>query len=301
MHITVLYGGVSEERAVSLQSGVCVLRALERAGAQVRGVELAQALPDEGLLCELAQTDAVFLALHGGAGEDGSLQACLEAHGIFHYTGTGPQGSALAMHKARAKRAVAAMGGAVAGDTLLAQKGECAPLPYPFVTKPVQGGSSVGVFMITTAKEWEALTPSGPFLCEEYLPGREFSVGILGGRALPPVEICPREGFYDYAHKYTKGACEEKCPAPLSPPRRAALQNFALLAFLALGLRDYARIDFKENAQGELCFLEANTLPGMTECSLLPLAASHAGMGMEALCLTMAKMAAARRGFTTRT
>jgi D-alanine-D-alanine ligase len=295
LHITVLYGGVGEEREVSLRSGECVLRALAAQGAQVSGVMLDAPFPDATILRELGETDAVFLALHGGAGENGELQDHLESHGIFHYTGTGIAASALAMDKARARDAVRAVGVPVASGVVSTLKTTEPPMPYPFVVKPLRGGSSVGVVLVRAAWEWENCTPSVPFLCEEYLTGREFSVAVLGGRCLPPIEICPRGGFYDYAHKYTAGATEEICPAPMPLPRRAALQDLALLCFDALGLRDYGRIDFKESAYGELCFLEANTLPGMTECSLMPLAASRAGMTLGALALDMARAAMARK------
>ncbi len=296
MRIAVVYGGVSAERAVSIASGTQVLEALLAGGEDAFGLLLDEELPGEGALEQMYAADAVFLALHGGAGEDGRLQRALERRGIYHYTGTGPQGSALAMNKDAAKRAVAACGVRVGKWEICEGSCQEAPLPFPFVRKPRDGGSSVGLCVVRSQADWCSPPPgTGPLLCEEYLPGREFSVGVLGHRALPPVEICTPGGLYDYAHKYTKGAAQELCPAPISTVRRAELQNLALASFAALGLRDYARIDFKEDGGGALCFLEANTLPGMTECSLLPLAGSVAGYGMGALCLHMASMAATRR------
>ena len=296
MRIAVVFGGASAERAVSIRSGECVCAALLGKGEDAFALMLDGELPSVGEYAQMRESDAVFLVLHGGAGEDGRLQRALEAQGIYHYTGTGAEGSLFAMNKAEAKRAVAAFGVRVADGVELEMAGGKVPLAFPFVIKPRNGGSSQGLRVLYTQADWDALpTPSEPFLCEDYLSGREFSVGVLGGRALPPVEICTEGALYDYAHKYTKGATEELCPAPVSSVRRAELQNMALLAFEALGLRDYARIDLKEDANGRLCFLEANTLPGMTECSLLPLAGRAAGYDMGALCLRMAHMAAKRR------
>ncbi len=295
MHIAVLYGGVSAERAVSLSSGKCVAQALRSAGEEVTELILDSALPSDKQRAALFASDAVFLALHGGAGEDGSVQRCLEEWGIYHYTGSDARGSALAMDKAAAKTAVQTVGVVVARGVVLREKQAAAPLAYPFIVKPLTGGSSLGLRLIDSEKAWGELQISEALLCERFLTGREFSVGVLDGRALPPVEICPRAGLFDYEHKYVRGKSAEICPAPVSSAERITLQNLALLAFSALGLRDYARVDFKEGNAGELCFLEANTLPGMTDCSLLPLAASHAGLDFTALCQTMATLAAKRR------
>ena len=194
-----------------------------------------------------------------------------------------------------AKRLVGAVGVPVAEGVLLHGATASAPLPYPCVVKPQNGGSSIGMQVIQTAEEWRKLAPSGGILCESYLPGREFTVGILDGAALPVVEIRPRGGVYDYRHKYTAGACEELCPAPIPPERARHLQELSRKAFAALGLRDYARIDLREDSKGKPCFLEANTLPGMTQTSLFPLAAEAAGLSFPELCEKMAAMAAKRK------
>lgn len=293
MQIAVVYGGLSAERAVSLSSGKCVAHALREAGETVSELRLDSALPDDTQREALLAADAVFLALHGGAGEDGSVQRRLEEWGVFHYTGSAACASALAMDKAAAKAAVQAVGVAVAEGAVLCEK-RSAPFAYPFIVKPLSGGSSVGLRVIDGEEAWGAVKWSEPMLCERLLPGREFSIGVLDGRALPPIEIRPRAGMFDYEHKYVRGKSEELCPAPVSSAERIALQNLSLLAFAALGLRDYARIDIKEGAAGEFCFLEANTLPGMTDCSLLPLAASRAGLGFAELCQYMAGLAAKR-------
>lgn len=294
MRIMVLYGGESDEREVSLRSGARVASALQSAGHQVMRVDyrtghLAYLLED------MQVVDAIFLALHGGFGEDGSLQEALEKEGIFHYTGSDPRGAALAMEKTAAKACVAAKGVPVAKGMALSSALREPPFPYPVVLKPDSGGSSVGLRFVRSQKEWRKITPFEGILCEEYLPGREYTVGVFDGKALPVVEIRPIGGAYDYEHKYTVGASEELCPAPLSDSKAQHLSKLALSAFAALGLRDYARIDFREDGMENPRFLEANTLPGMTETSLFPLAATTAGISFPTLCEKMAALAAKRK------
>ena len=294
MKILVLLGGVSEEREVSIASGVRVSGALRARGHTVRDMRVDTLLPEEAVLRRAKEVDCVFLCLHGGAGEDGRWQRALEDAGIRHYTGSDPVSSALAMDKPRAKTCVERYGVPLAKGCVWCAGMEMPELAFPFIVKPCNGGSSVGFEIVRSAEEWGKLTPSEDLLCEEYLPGREYSVAVWQGRALPPIEIRPRGGVYDYAHKYEPGASEELCPAPLSAPRLAFLQDLALLSFGALGLRDFARVDFKEDARGIPCFLEANTLPGMTATSLFPLAARTARIDMETLCESMAEIAAKR-------
>lgn len=289
-----MYGGAGDEREVSLSSGACVAEALCLAGHTVLGVDWngkVEHIP----FGALAASDAVFLALHGGSGENGELQSALEEQGIFHYTGSSPYASSLAMNKGRAKAAVAPLGVPVAAGFLLSEGKTLTPASLPLVVKPLCGGSSVGLLIIKSEKDLENPLPRGVLLCEEYLPGREYSVGILEGVPLPPVEIIPHNGVYDYKNKYTVGATREECPARVDKGKLATLKREASAAFFALGLRDYARIDFKEDAAGVPRFLEANTLPGMTKTSLLPLAASVAGFDMSALCQRMVIPAARRK------
>lgn len=298
MKVAVLYGGVSAERAVSLCSGARIAAALHEAGHAVTLLDVGD-VPKPRELALMRDSGGVFLALHGGSGEDGRLQALLEQNGIDHYTGSPPHGAALAMNKEKAKACVGAAGVAVAQGIVLHGFCPMPPLPYPFVCKPLLGGSSVGLSFIYGIEGWKKQATSSHFeegmLCEAYLSGREYTVGVLNGCALPAVEIRPTGGVYDYAHKYTAGATAELCPAPISREQSARLAADALRAFRALGLRDYARIDFREDGEGVPHFLEANTLPGMTETSLLPLAAKTWGIDFEKLCERMLLLAAARK------
>jgi D-alanine-D-alanine ligase len=198
------------------------------------------------------------------------------------------------MDKLAAKRCVSALGVPVSTTyTWCGEKPHTPPF-LPMVVKPVGGGSSIGLQILRSAAQWRETYVGEGMMCERYLPGREYSVAILEGRALPPVLIEPVAGEYDFAHKYTKDATREVCPAPLSSWERTRLQNTALLAFAALGLRDLARIDLREDVDGVPTFLEANTLPGMTQTSLFPLAAQCAGISFAALCERLAVIAATR-------
>ena len=295
MNIVVLCGGVSAEREVSLQSGERVARALAARGHRVRREDLrCEEIPGE-LLGELRAAACVFLALHGGAGEDGRVQRQLEREGILHYTGSGPAASALAMQKQAAKACVARVGVPVAeGFVLWPGEKISRPTPLPLAVKPLSGGSSVGLRILREPAELAALSAAEPLLCERFLPGREYSVSVLQSKALPPVEIRPLGGIYDYAHKYTKGYTEELCPAPIAAAELERLQMLAERCFTALGLGDYGRIDFREDEAGVPHFLEANTLPGMTETSLLPLSARAAGISFPRLCEEIARMAEKR-------
>jgi D-alanine-D-alanine ligase len=164
------------------------------------------------------------------------------------------------------------------------------------MVKDIAGGSSEGLRLLRTDDEVAAYCPTRPMLAEEYLSGREYTVGVIDGRALPVVEIKVDDGLYDFAHKYEQGAASEICPAALSAGKTAYLQSLATAVYAVLGLRDVARVDFKEDARGRVCFLEANTLPGMTETSLLPLAAQNAGLSFPMLCERLARLACGHRG-----
>ncbi len=299
LRVAVLYGGVGEEREISLLSGARMAAALTERGHTVWKMPIETALPSERELRVAREADALLLAFHGGAGEDGTLAAFLEKESILHYAGSRADAARLAMDKLAAKRVVAASGVPVA--TTYEWRGEVPQAPpfLPIVVKPVSGGSSIGLSIVRNEGEWHAAASREGVMCERYLPGREYSVSVLDGRALPPVLIEPVDGEYDFAHKYTAGATREICPPPLSACERIRLQNTALLAFSALGLRDLARIDLREDAHGVPTFMEANALPGMTQTSLFPLAAERAGLDFGALCERLAMIAVERKGKNT--
>lgn len=329
MKIAVLMGGTSAEREVSLASGIAIVHALRSRGHDVVTIDTARGFiqPQEessllpegvhaappaetggaltpielGDVPELRTADVAFLALHGGQGEDGTIQGLLELMGV-PYTGTGPLGSGMAMDKDITKR--------------LLRDGQVPTLPwrvtrapdhaydpgaiselvgYPCVVKPSRQGSSVGLTVVQQAEGLEeavqlAARYDTEVMIEHFAKGRELTVGVLEDHALPPVEIRPKSGLYDYESKYTPGMTTYLCPAPLEEEIVAQVQAYALRAFRILRLRGYARIDFIL-ANDQLYCLEANTLPGMTATSLLPKAAVAAGIAFPDLCERIAKSA----------
>jgi D-alanine-D-alanine ligase len=296
VRITVLLGGFSAERAVSLNSGAAVARALRSLGHDVREVDP----PDESWSLP-AGTDVVFLALHGTYGEDGAVQQRLEELGV-PYTGCGPEASRAAFDKVITKQRCIDAGIPTARFLVLDSPGAVWPMGWqpPVVLKPVRQGSSVGLQIVERVADWsqalsEALRYDGQVLMEERIIGRETTVGILDGRALPIVEVRPKQGAYDYTNKYTAGASEYFCPAPFDPPVSQAIQAAALGAFNAIGGRDYGRVDVMVRANGEPVVLEVNTLPGMTDTSLLPKAGEAAGLSYAELCQRMVELALRRR------
>ncbi len=245
--------------------------------------------PNVLALCELA--DIVFLGLHGANGEDGRIQAAFDLMGI-RYTGSGYLSSALAMDKSLSKQLFREAGiPAPAGISLkYGQTVDPASVPYPCMVKPVCGGSSVGAYRVDRPEDLpgalqEAYTFEEDVIVEQFITGREFSVGVIDGKALPVIEIAPIQGFYDYKNKYQPGSTIETCPADLSAELTLQLQTYAEQVFEALKLTSYARIDFMMDTQDQSFYcLEANTLPGMTPTSLLPQEAAAIGMSFEALC-----------------
>lgn len=285
--IVVLAGGVSAEREVSLGSGQACAMALSRS-FPTRFCEVrSDALPSE-----LDGTKhVVFSTLHGTFGEDGGMPRLLDAAGIG-YAGCGETASALLMDKSRTKRLMREQG--LAGpkerlfnaDQLPSADEVIAELGEQLVVKPNNEGSSVGLRLVTNRSELEKalaeITP-GSWLIEERILGREFSIGVLNGKALGVVEIRPKSGVYDYKSKYTKGLTEYFAPAPIEDELTKLIQQMAERAYAACGCRDYVRVDYMLSSQNELYLLEINTLPGMKETSLLPMSARCMGLDFTAL------------------
>ena len=238
-------------------------------------------------LCQSA--DAVFMALHGANGEDGKIQACFELLGI-PYTGTDFVSAAMAMDKGITKDIFKAWGiPTPKGIWLRKGEAESEKVPYPCIVKACCGGSSVGVCIAHDDEEYEAAKEEAfryddQVVIEQYIEGREFSVGVMNGKALPVIEIAPKTGFYDYKNKYQAGSTVETCPAELDPEKTKEMQAVAEQVFRALRLKNYARMDFMMSKEGEIFCLEANTLPGMTPTSLLPQEAAAVGISFEQLC-----------------
>ena len=242
-------------------------------------------------LCEKA--DIVYMALHGDCGENGELQAFFDARGI-RYTGSGAEGCRNAMNKWISKQMFESVGILTPKGRLLKAGDPFDPdsLPIPCVVKPCNGGSSIGVSIVHKRRDlYDALklafSMENTILVEEYVKGRELSCGVLGGRALPPIEIIPLHGFYDYKNKYQAGASREVTPAEIDTEATERIQKIALDVFRLLGLSIYGRIDFLLTERGDAYCLEANTLPGMTPTSLLPQEAAVVGYSYEQLCDTI--------------
>lgn len=303
MPVTVIGGGWSGERAISLRSLQGVSSALKERGWKVDAVDL---LPDQGLpkpatprhasgvrlsglLPRLKRVKGglAFLVLHGPGGEDGRLQGLLDLAGI-PYTGSGVLASAVAMDKALAKTVLRAAGLPVPGGLALTRGAKVPAIKLPAVVKPVAQGSSLGMSLVRTraqllqglqgAWRWDRVA-----LVEPFLAGRELTVGVLGAQALPVVEIVPQHAFYDFHSKYAAGGSRHLCPAPIPAATARRAQALALAAHRALGCRAYSRADFILSPSGKLSLLEVNTLPGMTSVSLLPDAAKATGLSYGAL------------------
>jgi D-alanine-D-alanine ligase len=294
IRVAVLMGGISAEREVSLSSGAMVAAALAEAGYEAVPVDATRNLP--ALLDELLRVnpDIVFNALHGRFGEDGCIQGILDWMGL-RYTHSGPRASALAMDKPAAKAIFADAGLPVAPHRLVTA-GELAaadPLQRPYVVKPVNEGSSVGVAIMTEGDNRRAdiaaaWPPREPVMAEAFIPGRELTVAVLGAEPLAVTEITTARGFYDYAAKYEEGGSRHILPAAIPPEVTEAARAISLAAHEALGCRGASRADLRwddsrPGASG-LVLLELNTQPGMTPTSLLPEQAAFRGIDFPALC-----------------
>ncbi len=300
-HIALLMGGWSPEREVSLSSGRECAKALADHGYRVTAIDVGRDL--SALLRALdPRPDAIFNALHGVGGEDGTIQALFEMLAI-PYTHSGVLASAVAMHKPTAKMLFRAAGLPIAEDIVVAveELARCNPLPAPFVVKPVNQGSSVGVRIVRGGDNfWREEVLGWRFgqqiMIERFIPGRELTVAVIGEQALGVCEIVPRGGFYDYMAKYAEGGSVHLVPAPI--PRRIYEEalDIALRAHRCLGCRGVSRADLRYDdtpeGGGRLYLLEVNTQPGMTPTSLVPDIARHAGIGFDELVVWIVEHAA---------
>lgn len=290
--VAVMFGGTSAEREVSLRSGAAVLAALQKQGVDAHAFD-----PKDQPLSALtaAGFDRVFIVLHGRGGEDGTIQGALQLMGL-PYTGSRVLGSALAMDKIRCKWLFQAQGLPTA-KFLVAEAGKqlnyqdiLQQLAGKVMVKPANEGSSIGMSAASTAQELEqalavAFQYDADVLVEQWIQGREFTVTVLNGKALPIVEMRTPRSFYDYEAKYQSNSTEYLCPAPLTADQTAFLQQAATAAFTAVGASGWGRVDAMLDGQGNFYLLEVNTVPGMTEKSLVPMAAKAAGLTFEQLVL----------------
>ena len=290
--VAVLMGGISSEREVSLRSGACIAKGLEDAGCQVERV----VLDSESVAGKIpAGTEAVFIALHGGYGENGGVQRDLDAIGI-PYTGPGAAASAIAIDKWETKRVFLREGVPTPRGALVEGEGAVLPegLAFPVAVKPRADGSSVGLTCPCKKEQWAAAVAEAARLgegviVEEYIPGKEWTVGIVGDKPLPVIEIAPKGGVYDYGSKYTKGATVY---TPLDDtPLTRKCQGIAMDAFRAIGAKGLSRVDFRVTPDGRCLALEVNTVPGFTETSLVPKAAAKAGLTFAETCAEILNLA----------
>jgi len=290
--VAVLMGGIGEERDVSIQSGTCVAEALKQAGSKVVTADIS---PDNLDILEDTGIDIFFIALHGKFGEDGRLQQILEDKSLL-YTGSGPAASKLAFDKIASKKAFAKAGVVTPKSISFDEQTnteqletELSQLANKLVVKPIRQGSTVGVTIVENPKSALAdarrcLTDFGDCMIEEYIAGREITVGILENRALPIIEIKPKTGFYDYEAKYIDTQTEFLFDTIDDPALVEKISADAVTCFEALGCRHFARADFILTSDGIPYALEVNTIPGFTSHSLLPMAAAKTGLSMSDLC-----------------
>lgn len=311
MRVGVLLGGRSREREVSLKSGAAVLASLQRQG--INATALDPHLLGNQLLTELSNFDRVFIALHGREGEDGEIQGILEYLRI-PYTGSGVQASAMAMDKSITKRLWRSVGlptpasylleaeevriAANKPDALqaLVTSSQAAGLGFPWITKPVGEGSSLGMMKINDAADLhnalqQLQSFSQPVLLEKWTTGDEYTVAIVGDKVLPSINIKTSRQFYDYVAKYLTDDTQFNCPSGLSKEDESLLSKLAWRAFHALGCQGWGRVDVIRDQQGEFNLIEINTIPGLTDHSLVPMAAKAAGIEFDELVMTILQQA----------
>ena len=304
--IGVLMGGQSAEREISLRTGQAVHQALLRRRYDSVAIDVDRSIV-ERLRDE--KVEMAFVALHGPGGEDGSMQGLLETLRI-PYTGSGVRASAIAMHKAVTKTLLAASGIPVPRGIIVHVQDKLprtipAALRLPVVVKPAAQGSTIGITIVRALSEWavalrRAHKHDEEAVVEPYIPGREVTVSVLAGAVLPAVEIVAPGGFYDYAAKYQKGHTQYLCPAPLPASVTRQLNEAALKTYRMIGCEGAARVDFRLTPRGKPFVLEINTTPGMTETSLLPMAAAKAGLDYDTLTERILESAIARAAMLKR-
>ncbi len=290
--VAVLFGGSSAERAVSLKSGAAVLEALLGAGVNAYGIDADERLAEQ-LIAE--RPDRVFIALHGRGGEDGSLQGLLESLRI-PYTGSGVMASAVGMDKLITKQIWQSLGLSTPAYAMLGAMDECAgivdQLGVPLIIKPVHEGSSIGMAKADSLADlqdaWKgAQAYDDQALVEQWVQGAEFTVAILDGKALPAIRLRTPHNFYDYDAKYLANDTQYLCPCELPAEKEAELADLCLRAFNAVGCRGWGRVDVMQDEAGRFYLLEVNTVPGMTDRSLVPMAAKATGMSFTDLVLAI--------------
>ena len=290
--VAVLFGGSSAERAVSLKSGAAVLAALQAAGVDAYGIDAGPQLAEQ-LLSE--RPDRVFIALHGRGGEDGSLQGLLESLRI-PYTGSGVMASAIGMDKLRTKQIWQSLGLPTPAYAMLRDDEQCAEiverLGTPLIIKPLHEGSSIGMAKADSLQQlqdaWQgAQSYDSEALVEQWIQGAEFTVAVLDGQALPPIRLRTPHTFYDYEAKYQANDTQYLCPCGLPPEQEAQLKALSLRAFEAVGCKGWGRVDVMQDEQGNFYLLEVNTVPGMTDHSLVPMAAKATGLSFGDLVLAI--------------
>lgn len=281
--VAVLMGGLSAEREVSLRTGKAVATALEQAGYRIVAIDVSRELPAQ---LAAAGAEVAFIALHGRFGEDGTVQGLLELLGI-PYTSSGVLASSLAIDKVATKQMLIYHGLPTPAFRVFKRGEDPGPFlaacsTFPLVVKPAREGSTIGISIVRSHAELaagfeEALRHDSTVLVEEFIAGAEVTVAVIDGTPLPIIQVVPKEGFYDYTNKYTVGRTEYLLPAPLAADVYARLQQAAVAAYQGVGCSGAARIDFMVRGDEIFC-LEVNTIPGMTETSLLPKAAAHVGI-----------------------
>lgn len=286
--VAVLLGGTAAERPISLISGAAVLKALQAAGVDAHGFD-----PAERDVVEVQGFDRAFIVLHGRGGEDGVIQGVLEQFGV-PYTGSGVMASAIGMDKARTKQLWLGCGLPTPAYRRLTATTDfvavAAELGLPLMVKPAHEGSSIGMAKVYSADELArayevAAQHDGEVIAEHFIEGSEYTVAVLGDRALPAIRMIPANDFYDFEAKYQRNDTQYKIPCGLGADDEAALQRLAVEAFQVLGARGWGRIDVMRDHDGRFWLLEINTVPGMTDHSLVPMAAQAAGLDFTALVL----------------